>query len=139
MAESYIIQPSSWKRKADNRKKLKELYTRYNQCRDLELDRFWRNSVFVWCFLLLCFTSFGMLVKDYNMPTKNVETKITKSDYYSFLTFISALGLILSNIWVWMAQGLKAWYEVFETAICVWKVLIMYSSIHKNILLTTFG
>ena len=45
--------------------KLKELYCRYNQCRDAELDRFWKNSVFVWTFLLICFSAYGFLLSRY--------------------------------------------------------------------------
>ena len=112
-----ITKEEQEKRKRE--KKLKELYTRYNQCRDAELDRFWKNSVFVWCFLLLCFTAFGMLVKDYNMPNRSL-TLPTEYDYYLFLSIISELGVIISFIWVWMAKGLKAWYEVYENAI--WEI-----------------
>ena len=96
--------------------RLGKLYKRYNQCRDAELDRFWKNSVFVWVFLALCFAAFGTLVKDYNMHNVNLE-KPSPEVYYLFLSIISAVGLILSWIWVWMARGLKAWYEVYETAI----------------------
>lgn len=107
------------KRTKKQLEKLKELYIRYNQCRDAELDRFWKNSVFVWVFLALCFAAFGTLVKDYNMPTKAMceASIISKNDYYMFLAIISVCGLILSFIWVWMARGLKAWYEVYEMAI----------------------
>lgn len=104
------------KKKKKELDKLEKLYNRYNQCRDLELDRFWKNSVFVWVFLALCFTAFGALVKDYNMPIRNFE-KIDDEDYYLFLAIVSGIGLFLSFVWVWMARGLKAWYEVFEMAI----------------------
>ncbi len=97
-------------------KKLKQLYDRYNQCRDLELDRFWKNSVFVWVFLALCFTAFGTLVKDKYMPNKQL-LPIDDDKYFLFLVIVSGIGLFLSFIWVWMARGLKAWYEVFEIAI----------------------
>lgn len=99
--------------------KLKELYTRYNQCRDAELDRFWKNSVFVWVFLSLCFTAFGILVKEFNMPNTKLKP-LSPVDYYQFLLIVSGIGLILSLIWVWMARGLKAWYEVYESAI--WEI-----------------
>lgn len=109
------------KEKKKREKKLKELYTRYNQCRDLELDRFWKNSVFVWVFLAMCFTTFGILVKDYNMPTKAMNINhISKDFYYLSLSIVSSIGFILSWIWVWMARGLKAWYEVYENAI--WEI-----------------
>ena len=107
------------KEKKQREKKLKELYTRYNKCRDLELDRFWKNSVFVWCFLLLCFTALGKIVFDYNTQydLQLLHKGLKEEDYYLFALIISIIGLIFSHIWVWMARGLKAWYEVFEMAI----------------------
>ncbi len=103
--------------KADiEQKKYKQLYDRYNQCRDAELDRFWKNSVFVWVFLAFCFAAFGTLMKDFNMPNVNLKP-MSPCDYYLFLSVISVVGLIISWIWVWMARGLKAWYEVYESAI----------------------
>lgn len=103
----------------DQKSNALDLYKRYNECRDAELDRFWKNSIFVWVFLALCFTALGSLIKDYNMPTKAMsESKqISQNDYYLFLNIISGIGFILSWIWVWMARGLKAWYEVYEMAI----------------------
>ena len=98
--------------------RLGKLYKRYNQCRDAELDRFWKNSVFVWVFLALCFAAFGSLFKDHNMPTKAMDIANTSNEtYYLSLSVISLIACILSWIWVWMARGLKAWYEVYETAI----------------------
>lgn len=103
-------------RKKKELAKIEKLYTRYNQCRDLEIDRFWKNSVFVWVFLALCFAAFGAMVKDYYMPMRNLE-RIDDDSYYLFLSIISGIALFLSCVWVWMARGLKAWYEVFEMAI----------------------
>ncbi|MBO7440083.1 MAG: hypothetical protein J6U21_10450 [Bacteroidales bacterium] len=107
------------KAKKKREKKLKELYTRYNKCRDAELDRFWKNSVFVWVFLALCFTALGILIFDHYTQYKcqKLHRGLSEDDYYFLSLIISVFGFILSNIWVWMAQGLKAWYEVFETAI----------------------
>lgn len=95
--------------------KLKLLYDRYNKCRDLELDRFWKNSVFVWVFLALCYGAFGKIVMDYLSNEK--DPKICKDTCVVILAVISFFGFFMSKIWIWMARGLKAWYEVYETAI----------------------
>jgi len=92
---------------------LKVLYDRYNQCRDQELDRFWKNSTFVWVFIALCFTGYGTIVLNFD----NSSSSLIK-EYRSFiLVFISILGESLSIFWLWMAKCLKAWYKVFEDVI----------------------
>ncbi len=95
--------------------KNKLLYERYTKCRDLELDRFWKNSVFVWVFLALCYGAFGKIIMDY-LPNDD-NAKISKNTYEIILTVISFMGFFMSKIWIWMARGLKAWYEVYESAV----------------------
>lgn len=95
--------------------KYKLLYDRYTKCRDLELDRFWKNSVFVWVFLALCYGAFGKIIIDYLPDDKDV--KISQHTYEIILAVISFFGFFMSKIWIWMARGLKAWYEVYETAV----------------------
>lgn len=97
--------------------KMKLLYERYNKCRDLELDRFWKNSVFVWVFLALCFGAFGKVLMDYleyDCKEHNIDNK---DNYAIILAVVSCFGFLISKIWTWMARGLKAWYEVYEIAI----------------------
>ena len=108
--------------KKQRQQKLKKLYTRYNQCRDAELDRFWKNSVFVWVFLALCFSGLGVLIFDHytHYDCQKLHRGLLEDYYYLFALLISVFGLVLSNIWVWMARGLKAWYEVYEMAI--WRI-----------------
>ncbi|MBR4626010.1 MAG: hypothetical protein IKO56_10805, partial [Alphaproteobacteria bacterium] len=107
-------------------KKYKQLYDRYNQCRDAELDRFWKNSTFVWVMMALCYTAFGLLLSKYcgfdcektesNSVHKCVD-ECMKDRYEIALVVISIFGFVLSKIRIWMARGLKAWYEVYEDAI----------------------
>jgi hypothetical protein len=107
-------------------KKYKQLYDRYNQCRDAELDRFWKNSTFVWVMMALCYTALGLLISKYcgfdceKTESNTINESINESMKEKCevaLSVISVFGLILSKIWIWMAQGLKAWYEVYESAI----------------------
>ena len=104
------------KTKMDN---LKELYKRYCECRDQELDRFWKNSTFVWIFLAICFGAFGQVIlKYFDLKTADSNNIFDlKKTYEVLLSFISFIGLLCSFIWVWMARGMKAWFEVFEMAI----------------------
>jgi len=95
---------------------LKELYKRYCTCRDAELDRFWKNSVFVWVFLALCFTAFGKVLLDY-LEIIDQNNDAEKEKKIIMLAVISYCGFFMSTIWTWMARGLKAWYEVYESAI----------------------
>lgn len=109
--------------KADvEQKKYKQLYDRYNQCRDAELDRFWKNSTFVWVMMALCYTAFGLLLSKYygfdSKPSESRDFDDNMKDKFEIaFAIISIFGLLLSTIWIWMAQGLKAWYEVYEGAI----------------------
>jgi len=98
---------------------LKDLYKRYCECRDQELDWFWKNSTFVWIFLAICFGAFGQVIlKYFDLKTADSNNIFDlKKTYEVLLSFISFIGLLCSFIWVWMARGMKAWFEVFEMAI----------------------
>ncbi|MBR4623928.1 MAG: hypothetical protein IKO56_00155 [Alphaproteobacteria bacterium] len=98
---------------------LRDLYKRYCECRDQELDRFWKNSTFVWIFLAICFGAFGQVIlKYFDLKTADSNNIFDlKKTYEVLLSFISFIGLLCSFIWVWMARGMKAWFEVFEMAI----------------------
>lgn len=93
---------------------LKELYKRYNDERDYHLKRFWENSIFIWTFLMVCFTAYGLLMNKF--LDKNLHDDV--SSIFPFLnSFICVIGFILSFFWYKMAKASKAWYEVFENAI----------------------
>ena len=93
---------------------LKDLYKRYCDCRDQELERFWKNSTFVWCFLTLCFTAYGLLISKF-IDIDNLDCKLFKTQL--FISCICCLGIICSLVWKWMSMGLKGWFEVYEIAI----------------------
>ena len=103
------------RRNKREKEKFEKLLARYNQCRDLELDRFWKNSVFVWVFLALCFTALGTVFTEYSRI--DCKRRIDKETCETVLPIIAFCGLFISKIWTWMARGLKAWYEVFEVAV----------------------
>ena len=88
---------------------LNRLYT----CRDLEISNLWQRSVFLSVFLILCFTGYGYIIlkivdnADQNaLPLLNLIAII-----------LASVSLLFSCIWIMMAKGSKAWYEVYESAI----------------------
>jgi len=92
--------------------KIKFLYDKYNESRNQEMDKFWKNSMYVWTFLGLCFTGYGVLIIKFIDTPSNSVFKLQIA-----ISTICAFGLTLSFVWTWMAQGLKSWYEVHESAI----------------------
>ena len=96
----------------DSSENLKELYKRYCECREQEVNRFWENSKYVWTFLAVCFAGYGVLLTDDSTIIVN---------YFPYLSlFVSCVGIVLSYLWLKMTQGSKIWYEVYEMAI--WEI-----------------
>lgn len=91
------------------RENLKYLYKRYCDCRDKELDNFWKKTTYIWTVIGLCFTGYGALM------SKNMDS--ISSNFLLYNSIICAFGIALSYIWLWMSKATKAWYEVFEAAI----------------------
>ncbi len=102
-------------KKEDLRFTLNRLYN----CRDLEISNLWQRSVFLSVFLILCFTAYGYLALE--LVNKLVGPKKIISDDLLLLSticlFITVVGTTFSLVWILMAKGSKAWYEVYETAI----------------------
>ncbi len=74
-------------------------------CRDFEITNLWQRSVFLFAFLLLCFTGYGCWFL--NMM-KDSDSFVLKN---LVALFIALIGIILSLIWIMMAKGSKAWYD----------------------------
>lgn len=85
---------------------LKRLYT----CRDLEISNLWQRSIFLGAFLILCFTGYGILFMKLSESYSNICINLGA-------IFLGLLGWLFSYIWILMAKGSKAWYEVYETYI----------------------
>lgn len=100
---------------------VKDLYNTYWRCRDFEITHLWQRSVFLTAFLVLCFSAYGILGNSIIDILKDV-TFIKKSPIswfcINFLALaISMAGIVLSCLWIMMAKGSKAWYEIYENAI----------------------
>ena len=101
---------------AENNDGIEKLYNIYNQNKNNELERFWKNSMFVWTFIALCFTAYGTIIINF----KDINSDIFENCSSYFLLFTSIFGLSLSIIWFWMAKALKTRFKVNEVP--VWKM-----------------
>ena len=57
---------------ADIKDGVEKLYNIYNQNKNNELDRFWKNSMFVWTFIAICFTAYGTIILNFKDINKNI-------------------------------------------------------------------
>lgn len=94
---------------------IKDIHETFWRCRDFELSNLWQRSVFLTAFLVLCLTGYGsVLMKILDNTPKEFELLIALNIVEYAL---SILGLTFSILWIKMAKGSKAWYEVYESAI----------------------
>lgn len=93
---------------------LKDLYNKYYEGKEYHLKRFWENSIFVWTFLMVCFTAYGLLMNKFLDKDIHCEVK----PYFPIISsFICTIGIILSILWYKMTKASKAWFEVYENVI----------------------
>lgn len=90
---------------------LKEIRKTYFELRSFEISNLWQRSIFLSAFLVLLFTAYGFVASEFTKPS---ESYIIINE---ILCGISILGIIYSIIWIMMAKGSKAWYEVYENNI----------------------
>lgn len=98
-------------RKQDLRMVQANLY----RCWDMEITTLWQRSVFLAVFLTLVLSGYGMLVSGFF--TDPVRAVPNYSALHGAAVALSVLGFTLSVIWILMAKGSKAWYEVYAMAI----------------------
>ncbi len=99
----------------NNELSLKEIRETFYHCRDFEITNLWQRSVFLFGFILACFTGYGAIL--ISLLTTGEQT-VEYPTLANFIECIIALiGLIFSVIWIMMAKGSKAWYEIYENAI----------------------
>jgi hypothetical protein len=99
----------------NNELSLKEIRETFYHCRDFEITNLWQRSVFLFGFILACFTGYGAIL------ISLLTTGEQKIEYPYFANFIecaiSLIGIVFSIIWTMMAKGSKTWYEIYEKAI----------------------
>ncbi len=96
----------------------KDIYNTFWRCRDFELTNLWQRSIFLTTFLVLCFTGYGSIFFELLDSIDNLENNFVQKIGVSVIGYIITLiGIVLSIMWIKMAKGSKAWYEVYEKAI----------------------
>lgn len=100
----------------EEQNQLEELRKVYYEIRKFEIENLWQRSVFLATFSALLFTSYGFLIGDIMLDfdkwsASKEQQKILAHSVCCGVTF---LGAIFSIIWIMMAKGSKAWYEIYE-------------------------
>lgn len=91
-----------------------DIYKGLWKCRDFELAHYWQRSVFLTAFLLACYAGYGALIAQYATAEKGRLPFVAMNG----IAFgICIVGILLSLLWIMMAKGSKAWYEIYEAAI----------------------
>ncbi len=92
---------------------LKEIREKFYELRNFEISNLWQRSIFLSALLVLFFTGYGYLI------TKLVEndTKINYFLIHQICCVVALFAIIFSIIWIMMAKGSKAWFEVYERRI----------------------
>lgn len=99
--------------KKDDQVSLKEIRETFYRLRNFEISNLWQRSIFLSALLVLFFSGYGFLV------SKLFEKEIEKAlIIHEICCVIALLAIVFSIIWIMMAKGSKAWYEVYERRIC---------------------
>ncbi|WP_242385688.1 RipA family octameric membrane protein [Phocaeicola sartorii] len=103
----------------------RDFYHTYWHCRDFELSHLWQRSIFLSAFLIICFSAYGYLALDMLEVLHSSESLKDGTQYWNVVhnaaILISSVGSILSILWIMMAKGSKAWYEIYEAAITAYE------------------
>lgn len=102
-----------------SKKDLIKTLDRLYKCRDLEISNLWQRSVFLSAFLVLCFTGYGYLLTQIIDSITGTNFIVEMKLVYLHVVAITLGGInfVFSLLWIMMAKGSKAWYEVYEVAI----------------------
>lgn len=98
--------------KEDDQVSLKEIRETFYRLRDFEISNLWQRSIFLSALLVLFFSGYGFLVS--KLFEKEIEKPLI---IHEICCVIALLAIVFSTIWIMMAKGSKAWYEVYERRI----------------------
>ena len=97
----------------NNEVTLKEIRETYYSLRNFEISNLWQRSVFLSAILVLFYSGYGYLVSKFlDEEAKNPLL------LHELCCAIALLAIVFSIIWIMMAKGSKACYEVYENKIC---------------------
>ena len=91
----------------------KVLQNYYEQYRH-ELDGIWRNSAYLWGFVSILFTGYGIIL---SQMIGNTNTPESLCAYNILSSAITLLGLCASAFWIAFAKSSRTWQEYYEAYI----------------------
>ena len=93
----------------------KELY----QLRTFEIQNLWQRSIFLVTFIVILLTGYGYLIEKllFEYDKWATDNGLRLIITHTVCATLSLLGSIFSVIWIMMAKGSKAWYEIHERRI----------------------
>lgn len=103
----------------DTKQDLQEIRKELYQLRTFEIQNLWQRSIFLVTFIVILLTGYGYLIEkllfEYDKwdTANGLQLIIT----HVVCATLSLLGSIFSIIWIMMAKGSKAWYEIHERRI----------------------
>lgn len=104
----------------DKKVPLKELRKEFYKIRKFEIQNLWQRSIFLITFIVILITGYANLIEKLLLERDKWLTNSDFSDIYIHVIccILAILGFIFSSIWIMMAKGSKAWYEIYENRIC---------------------
>lgn len=98
---------------------LKQLREEAYKIRKFEIQNLWQRSIFLAAFIVILITGYGHLVE--KLLSEYEKWQISNQDLLlvaeAICCALAFLGSIFSIIWIMMAKGSKAWYEIHEKRI----------------------
>src|SRR5690554_4571893 len=111
--------------------KNEKVLERLDQYRAKEIDALWQRSVFLGTFLVLGYTGYGVLINNILFRSSEADLNLP----HLVACALACVNIIFSVLWIAMAKGSKAWYEVYENAIQEMELKVdkSYSEVRKSI------
>ena len=98
---------------------LEQLREEAYKIRKFEIQNLWQRSIFLAAFIVILITGYGHLVE--KLLSEYEKWQISNQDLLlvaeAICCALAFLGSIFSIIWIMMAKGSKAWYEIHEKRI----------------------
>lgn len=91
---------------------LREIRKDYYKIRKFEIQNLWQRSIFLATFIAILFTGYGAFVEKL-LSYDGLKAVIAHIICY----LLAIIGSIFSMIWIMMAKGSKAWFEIYERKI----------------------
>lgn len=88
----------------------RDLHLKICKNRDFEVSFVWQRAIFLTAFLLGCFTVYGSVTSMLLKESPNF------GEMNAICFFTTIIGILVSMVWIMMAKGSKAWYEIYEKA-----------------------